>query len=185
MAVVYGWVKNIVFFYILMTAVLHLLPKSSYQKYVRFFGGMLLVVLLVSPLLDLIYHQDYLLDKISYEAFWQELDAVQLDLTGMEESQKQAYQREYEKAIGTDIALMAQEESLFVRQVSVRLTGEYALESIALDLALAEEEEGVHIEKITLGDNSQEYPQVMELKKKIMDFYKVDEGQVKISMQEG
>ena len=37
MGYIYAWVKNLVCFYILLTVVLHLLPKDNYQKYVRFF----------------------------------------------------------------------------------------------------------------------------------------------------
>lgn len=39
MGYIYSWVKNLVCFYILLTVVLHLLPKENYQKYVRFFSG--------------------------------------------------------------------------------------------------------------------------------------------------
>ena len=52
MGYVFTWVKNLVCFYLLLTVVLHLLPRQSYRKYVRFFSGMLLTILVVSPVLS-------------------------------------------------------------------------------------------------------------------------------------
>ena len=70
MDLIYDWVKNLVFFYVMFTAVLHLLPKNSYHKYIKFFGGLLLVVMLLTPVLDLIFDPNYLLEQIGFEKFW-------------------------------------------------------------------------------------------------------------------
>ena len=40
---IYGWMKNLAFFFIFMTAVLNCLPDNRYRKYVRFFLGMLVI----------------------------------------------------------------------------------------------------------------------------------------------
>lgn len=47
------WLENLAFYMILMTAVLQALPDNSYQKYIRFFCGMILVVMLLSPFMKL------------------------------------------------------------------------------------------------------------------------------------
>ena len=182
MGLIYGWVKDLVVFYILMTAVLHLLPKNSYQKYVRFFGGLLLVALLLTPVLELLKQPESLLDRISYESFWQEMDTVRLDMAGMEQTQRKAYQREYEKAIAQDVTLMAQDQFL-VLWAEVEMTEEYQITNIALSLVPLGQEEGIAIEKITFQYNTSEYPGVLELKQKIMDFYQVGDGQIQIMVE--
>lgn len=183
MSAVYGWVKNIVYFYIFITAVLHLLPKSSYQKYVRFFGGLLLVILLITPIFDFFSNEGVLLDKISYLSFWQEMDTMQLDVAGMEGAQKKAYMSEYESAIENDVALMAEENELYVNQVSVSLNEDYTIGEIRLSVSL-ESPGGIYLEKITQNDNSQEYPKVMKLKNKMIEFYQIESEQVQIVVQE-
>lgn len=185
MKAIYDWVKNIVVFYILMTAVLHLLPKNSYQKYVRFFGGLLLVVLLLTPLLEFLFQEDYLLNRITYESFWQQVDTVKLDVDGMEELQQQAYLAEYEKAIAGDVALLAQGEELTVEEASVTLNEDYSISAVTLTVRLTAQKEGILIEKITLSDNSRDYPQVVKLRKKIMEFYQVTDRQIQIIVKEG
>lgn len=50
---IYEWMQGIAFYMVLMTAALHVLPENGYKKYIRFFTGLLLVVLLSEPLLQL------------------------------------------------------------------------------------------------------------------------------------
>ena len=45
--------QNLAVYMILVTAFLQALPENSYRKYVRFFCGLLLTVLLVQPILNL------------------------------------------------------------------------------------------------------------------------------------
>ena len=49
----YEWIKNIAFYMVLITAVIHILPNSDYKKYIRFFTGMVLVIMLATPLLKI------------------------------------------------------------------------------------------------------------------------------------
>ena len=43
----YAWIKNLAVFYLLFTMVLHLVPAGKYEKYVRFFMGLLLILILI------------------------------------------------------------------------------------------------------------------------------------------
>ncbi len=48
---VYSWMKNTAFYLVIMTAVLEVLPGNTYKKYVRFFTGLVLILLVLSPVL--------------------------------------------------------------------------------------------------------------------------------------
>ena len=50
---IYQWIQNLAFYMILVTAVIHVLPENNYQKYIRFFSGLILVILLASPVIKL------------------------------------------------------------------------------------------------------------------------------------
>ncbi len=58
---IYGWMKNLAFFFIFMTAVLNCLPDNRYRKYVRFFLGMLVIIILARPLTEFL-HLDEILE---------------------------------------------------------------------------------------------------------------------------
>jgi len=184
MTVIYDWIKNIVYLYIFITAILHLLPKKEYRKYVRFFSGLLLVVLLMTPVLNIIYHKDYLMEKISFESFWQQMDNMQLDIEKMESIQQDSFIQEYEIAIGEDIKLIAEENEVYVNDIYVTLSKEYTVEYVEMNVSL-KQEGGVFVEQVLLSDNSFEYPAVQSLKEKLTAFYKISDSQIQIAVQEG
>ena len=47
---VYNWIKNIAFYMLLVTAFLQIVPDEAYRKYIRFFSGLMLIMLLVMPI---------------------------------------------------------------------------------------------------------------------------------------
>lgn len=50
---VYRWMQNLAVYMILVTAFLQALPDNHYRKYIRFFCGLILIILLAQPLLNL------------------------------------------------------------------------------------------------------------------------------------
>lgn len=48
----YEWMKNLAFYLVIATAVLEVLPGEAYRKYIRFFAGIVLILLLLTPLLQ-------------------------------------------------------------------------------------------------------------------------------------
>lgn len=64
---IYEWLKNLAYYVILVTALFHMIPGEVYQKYIRFFTGLVMVVLLLSPILQLFQEQDPLQIMEHYE----------------------------------------------------------------------------------------------------------------------
>ena len=52
MEILYGWVKNIIYFMIFLSVAGSLLADSKYEQYIRFFAGALLILLTVSHRMD-------------------------------------------------------------------------------------------------------------------------------------
>lgn len=50
-AFIYEWIENIAFYLVILVAVMQMIPQNSYQKYIRFFAGMILILMLVGPIL--------------------------------------------------------------------------------------------------------------------------------------
>ena len=46
---IYDWMKCLAVFYILLSTILHLVPTGQYERYVRFFMGLLLIFMLCTP----------------------------------------------------------------------------------------------------------------------------------------
>lgn len=50
---IYGWIQNITVYLIVTAAILHAVPGKDYGKYIRFFSGLILILLLATPVLSL------------------------------------------------------------------------------------------------------------------------------------
>lgn len=50
----FGWVQDIAFYTLLMVVVLHVLPDKSQRKYLQFFMGIVLMILVISPFLSVL-----------------------------------------------------------------------------------------------------------------------------------
>ena len=51
---IYDWLWNFVCYMVLMTALIQALPANTYQKYLKFFFGLILVLLLAPPVFRLL-----------------------------------------------------------------------------------------------------------------------------------
>ena len=72
----YQWLQNIAFYLILITAIIQIIPNHSYKKYIRFFTGLILIVMLSEPIMKAIgmqttfselYHNASYLEGMSLE----------------------------------------------------------------------------------------------------------------------
>ena len=48
------WIQNITFYFILVTLVMQMIPNQSYKKYIQFFTGLILVLLLAEPIMNIV-----------------------------------------------------------------------------------------------------------------------------------
>ncbi len=49
----YEWIRNLSCYMVLVTAFVQMIPNQAYKKYIRFFTGLLLILLLVTPVFKL------------------------------------------------------------------------------------------------------------------------------------
>ena len=63
---VYQWIETIAFYLVILTIVIQLIPNNSYKQYVRFFVGLILILMLVNPICSLFGMQE------SFQEFYDE-----------------------------------------------------------------------------------------------------------------
>lgn len=77
---IYGWIQNITVYLIVTAAVMHAIPGKDYGKYIRFFSGLVLILLLATPILNLTGMQgrfETLYKSNEYELEKQEIERVE------------------------------------------------------------------------------------------------------------
>lgn len=94
---IYDWMKNVAIFYILLTAVQQMIPVKKYERYIRFFMGLLLILMMSIPVMSLLRYGE----EIS-EEFWKTYQIYQEELEEMSQENIQKFYLEegYEKLLG-------------------------------------------------------------------------------------
>ncbi len=121
MAAVYEWVRNITYYMIFITVASNLLADSKYEKYLRFFAGMVLILLVLKPLtgsLRLDERIAYLFESITFQ---NESGDFQEKLWGMEDQRLNQVMGTYEEAVSMDLRGMAETAGYSCRQVRVEI----------------------------------------------------------------
>ena len=80
----YEWIRNIAFYLVLVTALLHIVPESGYQKYIRFFTGLILILLVLSPVLKLFGMEGQLRELYQSQEYLKELEQME-EVSGFQE----------------------------------------------------------------------------------------------------
>lgn len=79
-AAIYEWIRNIVFYQLLISIVMNLLPDDVYKKYIRFFLGMLFLVIVMQPVFHVLDLSENM-DISYYKKQWEnELEENKLEL---------------------------------------------------------------------------------------------------------
>ena len=50
----YQWMENLAFYMVMITAVMHIIPDKGYPRYLRFFTGLVLIIMLAAPIVKLL-----------------------------------------------------------------------------------------------------------------------------------
>lgn len=169
----YEWLQEIAVFFILMTAVLNILPEAKYRRYVQFFLGLVMLVVLSRPILALGNLNEILevtLEKLTLEE----------EVRGMEDSRIRV------EGIQKEVLFEAYEEEIS-RQIVQFLEG-MGVVPIEAEVVVEQEEGEAAVERIAVTirkENGEENAaQERELKKELAEVYQVSEAHIIVKLQE-
>ncbi len=121
MEALYRWVGNILSFLIFMSMLENLLPSKKYEKYIRFFAGMVLILLVIQPLTGPLRLEEriaYYFEAISFQRDSQDLKK---EILGIEKERLARVIRSYEEGVEQDVQRMVVEAGLEAGQVHVMI----------------------------------------------------------------
>ncbi len=172
------YVQNFLTLFLLIKILLFLVPKHTFSKYIAFFSGAILVIGMLQPIMQLFGSEEALLEKLEYEVFEEKLLELSLNADYLQENQMDAYRKNIENVIRTEVDGYVEEAGYETKDLDVVLTKDYEIE--CLSLTVTEQEEEIKIEEIEIGEeadceNKEEEYQM--LKEKIAGYYKLSEEQ--------
>ena len=151
------WARNILFFMVFLSVISHLLADRSYEKYIRFFAGMVLILITISPLKGGLNFQEQagiLFEEFS--DFWEKQQAGEV-LADVDKNRMGMFFSEYKKETEKRIGEMAEAEGFVYGGAEVTLqerseSSDYGrVEKIRLHLKKEENVDGEQNERDTGG----------------------------------
>ncbi|MDF2907991.1 MAG: putative rane protein [Herbinix sp.] len=204
MDIIYNWIRNVVIYMILNAIIMNLLGDKSYKKYVSIVSGMILVLIIISPLMNYMDLEDTLDYYLQANDFAVETSEFKNDLNRMEEAQSDVIFAEYEEKVRLQVQGMLQEEKLTLVAFDLTIDknsknptfGEILHMDISAELEQSEEEEEDHhlsvdeIEITSIRINEKEEndtaqppsPMEINIKNKLADFYNIEQVNINISI---
>ena len=203
------WARNIIFFMVFLSVISHLLADASYEKYIRFFAGIVLILITVSPLKGGLDFQEKAGRFFEEFSFFQEKEQAGKALSKADQERMGAFLAEYKKEAEARIQETMQAEGVICSQAEVEIekdekSGEYGkIRKIILHLKeekmtspqdeetkmvkeKAGEEVSVKVEiPPVITKEKQERPgteskQEQQLKRKVAQYYGLEEACVEI-----
>lgn len=203
------WARNILFFMVFLSVISHLLADSSYEKYIRFFAGMVLILITISPLKGGLNFQEQagiLFEEFSN--FWEKQQAGEV-LADVDKNRMSVFFAEYKKEAEDRIREMVQAKGFTCKSVEIMLQetledSNYGrIEKIRLHLkreenvgregnktgAGGEDNISVKVEipdvEAGLSETKKEVPgtdskQEQQLKRKVAQYYGLEEASIEI-----
>ena len=95
---IFGWIQDIAFYTLLMEVVLHVLPEQGQKKYLQFFMGIVLIILVVSPMLSAAGLDRQLDETYARQTYDQELQEFQRRQQEIEEDYERRLLERVEEA---------------------------------------------------------------------------------------
>ncbi len=130
-----NWMKEFLIIYLILTILMHLAAGEQYKKYLRYFSGMILLAVLVSPALKLVRSSDGKRALSSYyQEFWEKLDSTAQE-SGELDFENDRLLQKYESAVERDMEGRAEGMGISVSRIRVQLADDYTVKNVKIWMA--------------------------------------------------
>ena len=127
-----NWVRNIVCYLIFLTLICNLLPSGKYEKYVRLFGGMVLILVVIQPFTSSLQLDEKIAYYFETFSFQEEMSGLKEELGEMDRQRAETITKEYEQAAASDVERMAKEAGFSPVSVEVDIDSDQESETFGM-----------------------------------------------------
>ncbi|MCM1468641.1 MAG: stage III sporulation protein AF [Alistipes sp.] len=187
MEMVLAVVKKVVVFCLVSFVILELSPKEEYKKYFNLFTGMVLILLLISPLYELFTGKLPINDELEKYYLRNELKDMDMYFNEYDKMRVDAITGGYKEQIEQHIADIAKQNDLAVEEVFVSLNTDVESEDflqvtdVSLKVSKKYRDESLKIREIvTEKQDGAESLGEIAIKKTISQFYNVETDNINI-----
>lgn len=160
------WIQRILVYVIIVTVLRSLIARPQYQQYFRFLSGMILILLLLSPLFRFLGNEGEWYQMLEEKVWKMDMEEIDTELAVAEGDFQTIVLEEYENTVKRQVRKMGEQQGISVKKTTVNISEEGTLQK--MEIHLSEESDGVTKAKIK------------EFRLRICDCYQVGEEVVEI-----
>lgn len=173
---VYEWVRSLAGYYLFLAVLEQLLSGKTYWKYVRFFAGIVLILLVLKPVTKGLRLEDALVREYESILFQYEADDLQQELLGAEKERLSRMVEAYEQAAARAVEELARADGYVVQACRVQVEGRRDDARFGQVLGISME-----VEKNSVTESSG----IGTLRQKLAQYYDLEAEHVAIQIVEG
>ena len=138
------WIQSVIACACIVTMLLHLVPEGKYLKYVKFYSGLLLMLVAIRPLLRFMGKEDQLARLIKLEVLKEEYYDMETSVEGMAELKNDAFGAAYRQEISRQVEEIALAWGAAAENIQILFDPEqeYQIRSISFSLKNPESLDG-------------------------------------------
>lgn len=125
---VYDWVRNLTGYFLFMAVLENLLPGKKYAKYIKFFAGIVLILLVLQPIAGSTQLEEIVARHYEAFVFQNQADDLRREILGVENQRLEQIFRQYEQAVESDVSQMAEDAGFAVKECRAVISGEEGTE---------------------------------------------------------
>ena len=98
----YQWMENLAFYMVMITAVMHIIPDKGYQRYLRFFTGLVLIIMLAAPIVKLLGMESSWENLYENDEYLTQIEKIETSTDYLETINPEEYLNEVQKEYQDD-----------------------------------------------------------------------------------
>lgn len=183
MSELYEWIRNLVCYLIFMIMILNLLPDRKYEKYLRLFAGMVFLLLVLGPFAQVGGVEEQMAGLFERLTFQNDAALLRREIEDMDGKQMSRLTGAYEEAVEENIRQMTGALRAECRSVEVVMdtdsdSGQFG-SVLSVEIHLSTAPEGGRELRMEVNR------EVPALKKKIGEYYGLEEHHIAVILEEG
>lgn len=73
----YQWIENVAFYLVLLTVAMQMIPNNNYKKYIQFFSGLILVLMLAGPVFKVFGMEQEFAEFYEHAEYQQRMEEIE------------------------------------------------------------------------------------------------------------
>lgn len=133
------WVQRIAIYIVLVAVLRSMIGRPQYQQYFRFVSGLILILLLITPVLGIFRNNSDVYEILNRYLYQQDLEEWEASLELAEGQMKEMIREEYRQSIASQIVEIGRMQGISVQEVSVTLDAQNQVSALEIHISSAQD----------------------------------------------